>query len=177
MSVLRREKNLGQLIDAFGRIHRNFPGATLLIVGSGPEEANLKAQAERLGINEACRFLPSTSDVTPALYSIDIFVHPSLTEGMPNAVMEAMACGCMVIATRVGGCPELITHGVHGLLANPDDPDDLLAQMQIAITDPLRRVAMAGAAAARAQAEFSIAASARTLEQIYERHLARSQRS
>jgi glycosyltransferase involved in cell wall biosynthesis len=93
---------------------------------------------------------------------------------MPNAVLEAMACGCLVIATRTGGCAELIAHGVHGLLANRADVEDLLVQMRIAVGDPARREQMAAAAALRARDEFPIAASARRLEKIYESYLSNS---
>jgi len=174
VSVLRKEKNLGHLIAAFARVRPSVPAAKLLIVGSGPEEEQLKDQAVRLGLQDACVFLPSTADVAPALRSIDIFVSPSLTEGMPNGVIEAMACGCMVIASRTGGTPELITHGVHGLLAHPNDLDDLVFQLRNAIDDLEGRQRMAAAAAHRAAAEFSILTAARRLEEIYKRYLGAS---
>jgi glycosyltransferase involved in cell wall biosynthesis len=174
VSVLRKEKNLGLLLEAFARVRTTVAGVKLILIGSGPEEQNLKTQAAHLGLAEACHFMPTTTEVTRALHSIDIFVHPSLTEGMPNAVMEAMACGCTVIASRTGGCPELITHGLHGLLANPGDLADLLVQMRTAIGDPELCRQLAVAAAAHVRSEFSIAASARRLEQIYDRYLARA---
>jgi glycosyltransferase involved in cell wall biosynthesis len=176
VSVLRKEKNLGLLLEAVARVRISAPGVKMLLVGNGPEEERLKRQAVQLGLADACRFLPATTEVTRALHSIDIFVHPSLTEGLPNAVMEAMACGCGVIASRTGGCPELITHGVHGLLASPGDLDDLLVQLRTAIGDPELCRRLAAAASTRVRAEFSIAASARRLEQIYDRYLARSSR-
>ena len=89
--VLRPEKNLGQLLEAFAAVRRLRAGMKLLIVGSGPEREGLAAQAVALGLGDACVFLPSTSDVPAALHGIDIFVHPSISEGLPNGVMEAMA--------------------------------------------------------------------------------------
>lgn len=172
--VLRREKNLGQLLQAFARVRSQVPGAKLLLVGSGPEEDNLKAQAARLGIAPACCFVPTMKDVAPALRSIDIFVHPSLSEGSPNAVMEAMACGCAVIASRVGGCPELIEHGVHGILTNPRDLEDLTAHLAAALRDPEGTRRMAAAGCLRMRTQFSIDAAARRLESIYQRYISTS---
>lgn len=171
--VLRPEKNLGQLLEAFARVRGRAPGTRLLIVGSGPEEARLRAQARQLSLAEVCRFLPTTPNVAAELRGIDIFVHPSLSEGLPNAVMEAMASGCAVIASRVGGCPELIQHGVDGLLVKPGDLDDLAMQLGALIDDPVARAKLAAAATERMRRDFSLEASARRLEQIYESYLAR----
>ncbi len=175
--VLRREKNLGQLIEAFAKIRVHHTGLKLLIVGSGPEEQNLKDKARNSGLQEKdCVFLPTTVNVPRVLRSIDIFVHPSLSEGMPNAVMEAMACGCAVVATRVGGGPELIEHGVHGLLVDPGNGDQLSAAIETLTQSPDTRRAMGQAGAARIRSEFSIEASCRTIERIYRQALARLER-
>jgi len=174
--VLRPEKNLGQLIEVFGRIRLRRPAAKLLIVGSGPEEVALKAACARLGLGDSAIFLPTTSDVAPALRSIDIFVHPSLSEGMPNAVMEAMACGCAVVATRVGGTPELIEPGVHGLLVEPGDARALEAGIETLLQDAALREKMGTAASQRIRGEFSTEAAGRRLGEIYERYLAAASR-
>lgn len=170
--VLRPEKNLGQLLEAFARLRGRTPGMRLLMVGSGPEEARLRSLAQSLSLSEACRFLPSTPAVAALLRGIDIFVHPSLSEGLPNAVMEAMASGCAVVASRVGGCPELIEDGVDGLLVKPGDLNDLIAKLGALIDDPDLRAKLAAAATARIGREFSLHSSARRMEQIYEGYLA-----
>jgi len=172
--VLRPEKNLGQLLEAFARVRGRAAGMRLAIVGSGPEEARLRGLAQRLSLGEACLFLPSTPDVGPRLRSIDIFVHPSLSEGLPNAIMEAMASGCAVIASRVGGCPELIEHGVDGLLVDPGGLDGLTAALGALIDNPGARTKLAAAGTARIGREFSLQASARRLERIYEGYLTRA---
>jgi glycosyltransferase involved in cell wall biosynthesis len=169
--VLRAEKGLDRLLHAFAEVRNAVPDMKLLVVGSGPEEKALHELAAKLGIMPQCRFLPSTSEVTAALSSIDIFVHPSLTEGLPNAVMEAMACGCTVIASRVGGCPELIEQGVHGLLFSPENLGELIMALRTAIGQPELRQNMACAAATRIRERFSIAAAARRMSEIYERVL------
>ena len=171
--VLRPEKNLAQLLEAFAKVRAGVPGARLLIVGSGSEEQMLKSLAARLGLEQAAVFLPSTRDVAAAMRSIDIFVHPSLTEGMPNAVMEAMACGCSVIATRVGGSAELIEHGVHGLLVDPGDLAGLTTQIAAIVNDSALRLKLGAAAAHRMREEFSIDAASRKMEEIYTRFLSR----
>jgi len=172
--VLRPEKNLGQLLEAFARVRGRVPGLRLAVVGSGPEEARLRALAQRLSLGKACLFLPSDRDVAARLRGIDIFVHPSLSEGLPNAIMEAMASGCAVIASRVGGCPELIEHGVDGLLVTPGSLDDLTAALAGLIDDPGARTKLAAAGTARIGREFSLQASARRLERIYEGYLTRA---
>jgi glycosyltransferase involved in cell wall biosynthesis len=169
--VLRPEKNLGQLMEAFARVISESPGARLLLMGSGPEEANLKALASRLGLSEACCFVPSGADVRPAMRSIDIFVNVSLSEGLPNAVMEAMACGCCVIASKVGGCPELITHGTDGLLTKPLSLDDLTEQLLEAVRRADWRTRMGAAASERMRRDFSVAASVAKMQSIYQRYL------
>jgi glycosyltransferase involved in cell wall biosynthesis len=171
--VMRAEKNLGQLIEAFARLQPRIPRARLLLMGSGPEEPKLKALAARLGITDACCFMPSAADVRAALRSIDIFVHPSLSEGLPNSVMEAMACGCCVIASDVGGCPELIEHGVHGLLTPVGDLESLEGHIAAAAEQPELRRQMAQAAVQRMAQEFSVETSARRMGEIYERHLSK----
>lgn len=166
--VLRAGKGLTHLLEAFAQVRNAAPRMKLLIVGSGPEEEALRALACRLGIVTQCCFLPSTSEVTAALSSIDVFVHPSLSEGLPNAVMEAMACGCAVVASRVGGCPELIEHGTHGLLFAPGNLDELVSVLRTAIRQPELRRRMGAAAATRIREQFSIEAAARRMGQIYE---------
>jgi glycosyltransferase involved in cell wall biosynthesis len=171
--VLRAEKALNLLLKSFAEVRKAATGMKLLIVGSGPEEEALRALAGRLGITPQCCFLPSTAEVTAALSSIDIFVHPSLSEGLPNAVMEAMACGCAVAASRVGGCPELIEDGVQGLLFRPGDLDGMVAALRTLIAQPELRRKMADAASARIREQFSISASASRMSDIYERLLKR----
>ncbi len=104
---LRPEKGLDTLIASLAVIARDDAGARLLIVGSGPELGNLQKQAQSLGIADQCVFVPATDRVTPWLYVMDIFVLPSLSEAFSNSLMEAMACGCCVAASSVGGNPEL----------------------------------------------------------------------
>jgi glycosyltransferase involved in cell wall biosynthesis len=171
--VLRAEKNLGLLLEAFETVARNRPGIRLLIKGSGPEEPALRALAVSLNIGDKCVFQPSTPDVTRTLSAIDVFVLPSLTEGLSNALMEAMACGCCVIASAVGGLPELVSDGSTGLLFPSGDKDALTARLSEIVDDAGRRQALGAAARERMCREFSLAGAVRNMQEIYETMLSR----
>lgn len=166
--VLRKEKNLPLLLEAFQTVALNRPGIRLLITGSGPEEPALRALAATLGIESKCVFQASTPDVTGTLSAIDIFVLPSLTEGLSNALMEAMACGCCVIASAVGGLPELVSDGVTGLLFPSQDKDALTARLTEVIDDAARRQALGAEAAERMCRDFSLASAVQKMQRIYE---------
>jgi L-malate glycosyltransferase len=97
------------------------PGARFLIVGGGPLEHELIASASRLQLDRACLFVGARADVYDLISAMDIFVLPSLDEGIPMAVLEAMALGKPVVATSVGGLPEVVQHRVTGLLVAPGD--------------------------------------------------------
>jgi glycosyltransferase involved in cell wall biosynthesis len=167
--VLRPEKSIETLIDAFAKVRDLGPGLRLKIVGSGSELEALQCRAAPLG--SQCEFVPAVRDVTSVLSSIDIFVLPTRSEALSNSIMEAMACGCATVASRVGGNPELIEHGATGLLFEAGNVDDLAAQLRTLILDRSLRRKVAGAGAQRIHTEFSNAASARRMAGIYERYL------
>jgi glycosyltransferase involved in cell wall biosynthesis len=164
--ALRPEKRLEVLIRAFAKLSRR--DAVLVIVGSGPEERGLKALVSELGIGESCHFEPATSDVAGWLNQIDIFVLPSSTEAFSNSLMEAMACSCCVIATRVGGNPELIDHNENGSLFEVNNVNELASQLDAMLADPVRRKALGAAAAAKMASQFTYSHAAATMGQIYD---------
>lgn len=166
--ALRPEKDLATLIRAFAAIREEFPGLRLLIVGSGPEESPLKALADELKVTNACHFEPGTSEVVRWMRCIDIFVLPSLSEALSNSLMEAMACGCCPVASRVGGNPELVTPNETGLLFKPGSVMDLVSQLRILLTDTDARRRMAEASATRIHSEFTHHAASSQMAQIYE---------
>jgi glycosyltransferase involved in cell wall biosynthesis len=124
-------------------------------------------QSRDLGIQDFCQFEPSQSDVAPWLRRIDIFVTPSRTESFPNALLEAMACGCAPIGSNVGGIPELIDHGRTGLLFEPGSPEDLAVQLEQLIASDALRQSFAAAAAERARTRFSMQINVQTNQAIY----------
>ena len=148
VSMLRREKGLDTLLRAFARVKDLNPEMRLLLVGSGDMLPGLESLAQSLGIAARCSFEPAAKDVTPWLKTIDIFVLPSLSEALSNALMEAMACGCAVVASRVGGNPELVKDGETGLLFEKADVAGLAARLRLLIEDEALRRRLAGAAPA-----------------------------
>jgi glycosyltransferase involved in cell wall biosynthesis len=165
--ALRPEKDLGTLLRAFAEVKRMRPGLRLVLVGSGPERANVESLARELGLGEACVVEPATSRVADWLRAIDIFVLPSLSEALSNSLMEAMACGCCAVASRAGGNPELVSHGSTGLLFEPGDAAGLAAALRLLTENEELRTGMGRAAARRIHDEFSLEASARAMGEIY----------
>jgi glycosyltransferase involved in cell wall biosynthesis len=163
--ALRPEKGLDTLMRAFAQVHDR---AELLIVGSGPEEAKLRRLCAELGIEQDCHFEAATSQVAEWLSRIDIFVLPSRSEALSNSLMEAMACGCCPIASRVGGNPELIADGENGLLFAVDDVGQLAAQLGRLLDDGALRKRLATAAAETIRAKFTFPQAAAAMESIYE---------
>jgi glycosyltransferase involved in cell wall biosynthesis len=171
--VLRPEKNLALLLEAFQSVARDRPRVRLLITGSGSDELSLRALAVALEIDDKCVFQPSTPEVARTLSAIDIFVLTSLSEGLSNALMEAMACGCCVVASEVGGNPELISDGKTGLLFPSQDRSALVQKLKDMMDNPGRRGALATAAADRICREFSLQRAVRNMQEVYETMLSR----
>ncbi len=163
--ALRPEKGLDTLIRAFANV-RDL--ATLVIVGSGPEEARLHELAAELGISQDCHFEPATSQVAQWLSRMDIFVLPSRTEALSNALMEAMACSCCPVATAVGGNPELIDHESNGLLFPVDDVARLSAELRELLANAALRERLASAATETIRSKFTFPQAAAAMREIYE---------
>jgi glycosyltransferase involved in cell wall biosynthesis len=122
---LRQEKGHDTLIDAASIVLQRRPDAEFQIVGSGPLRSVLERQVHERGLGDRVRFLGERTDVPALLSSSDLFVLPSRSEASPNSVLEAMAAGLPIVATRVGGVPELIRSGVTGVLIEPGAPENL----------------------------------------------------
>lgn len=120
---LSREKGQEVLLRAFAAARPHLPTGRLVIVGDGPDRAALEALAHSLGIAERTRFTGFQRATADYYEAMDLLVLPSLSEGLPNAVLEAMALGTPVLATRVGGVGEIITHGANGWLVEPGRPE------------------------------------------------------
>ena len=119
---LEPRKGHDVLIDAAPEVLRRFPDATFVVVGDGPERANLEARAAAQGVAKAFTFAGYDEEIAVRLHDTDIFVLPSRTESFPNAVLEAMSAGLPIIASGVGGLLELIDDGRTGLLVPTGDP-------------------------------------------------------
>jgi glycosyltransferase involved in cell wall biosynthesis len=169
---LRPEKGLDTLLDAFAAVRELVPGMKLAIVGSGSCLETLQDRALALGILSDCVFEPGTPRVAEWLHGMDIFVLPSHSEALSNALMEAMACGCCVVASRVGGNPELVAHGETGMLFQARDTAGLAEVLRLLVRDPARRAELAGNAARLIHSRFSLAAAAQRMGEIYSALLA-----
>jgi glycosyltransferase involved in cell wall biosynthesis len=165
--ALRPEKDLPTLLRGFARARRARSGARLLLVGDGAAEGELRAVAAGLEIAAHCSFVPATPDVGAWLRAIDVFVLPSRTEALSNSLMEAMASGCCVVASRVGGNPELVRDGATGLLFEQGDAAGLARQIGRLIDDPALRERLAGTAADFVRENFSARISALRMAEIY----------
>jgi glycosyltransferase involved in cell wall biosynthesis len=172
--ALRSEKNVPLLQQAFAKVHTAHPELRLVIVGSGVELRSLQENAGRLGISGAVDFIPATPDVPTWLRKMDIFVLPSYSEAFSNALLEAMACGCAVIGSRVGGMPELTgSNEERGLLFPSGDAEALANQLERLITNDALRRELGDKAAKFAKESLSIEIAAARTGAMYERLLER----
>jgi glycosyltransferase involved in cell wall biosynthesis len=166
--VLRPEKALHLLQEAFARIRHLKLGMKLLLVGSGPELPRLQLNCLRLGIQDDCVLMPATSQVPQILRALDIFVLCSHSEAFSNTLLEAMACGCCAVGSRVGGTPELIGNDERGLLFRPGDAGDLAEKLITLIRNQQIQREFGIRAAEFARRKLSIEISARRMAEIYE---------
>jgi len=173
--VLRPEKALDLLQEAFARIRHLKPGMKLLLVGSGPELPRLQANSWRLGLQDDCVFVPATPLVPQFLRALDIFVLCSRSEAFSNTLLEAMACGCCAVGSRVGGTPELIGNDERGLLFRPADAGDLAEKLATLIGNESLRRKFGNRAAEFARTKLSIEIAAERMAEIYELMLRRKE--
>jgi glycosyltransferase involved in cell wall biosynthesis len=149
-------KDLGTLVEAFDSFRRARPDALLAIFGDGPQSDALKQRVERLGLGEQVRFLGYRSDVRQLLVGVDVYVNTSLSEGVSLTILEAMAAGLPVIATRVGGTPEVVLDGDTGVLVPPRSSERVADALLSLGADKTRRHAMGTAGRRRAEEKFTL---------------------
>lgn len=131
------------------------PPVTVDLLGDGPERAVLEAQVAEAGLDGVVQFQGQVTDVAAWLRRAQLAIHPAHEEGFPNAVLEAMASGLPVIATAVGGTPEVIRDGETGLLVPPSDPSALAAAIEKLASDPELRLRLGRAARQEIRTRFS----------------------
>jgi glycosyltransferase involved in cell wall biosynthesis len=153
---LYRVKGHRFLLEAMPELLRRWPKARLLVIGRGELEVALKEQAEELAIGTNVHFLGMRQDVPRLLSVLDVFVLPSLSEGLSLALLEAMVCGKPVVVTRVGGNPELVDHGRTGLLVQSEDAKDLADNLVKLLSDPEMMQQCGRQAAERVRQHFSV---------------------
>jgi glycosyltransferase involved in cell wall biosynthesis len=164
---LAPEKGLPFLIEAvaLGRA-RGLP-LDLVLVGEGPGRASLERDAERRGLADHVCFLGFQRHLETIYPAFDVFAMPSLEEASPMALLEAMACGCAVVASAVGGVPEILAGGRCGLLVEPSSPGALAGAFARLAAEPDLRRHLAAEARARILADYDLPAMIRRHEQLY----------
>jgi len=156
------------LIEAWVEVCRVVPGAVCVLVGEGPVRAALERASSDLGLRESIRFLGTRHDVPAVVAAADLLVHPSLEEGFSNAILEAMAAGKAVVATRVGGNPEAVLDGRTGVLVPPADPRALAGAVIDLLSDSGKRAAMGAAGRRRAAEVFPMEVMVDRYQQVYD---------
>jgi glycosyltransferase involved in cell wall biosynthesis len=159
------------LLEAMPELLRRWPKAVLLVIGRGELDVSLKEQVEQLAIGANVHFLGMRQDVPRLLSVLEAFVLPSLSEGLSLALLEAMASGKPVVATRVGGNPELIDHGRTGFLVQPEDARDLAANLVKLLSDPGMMQQFGRQGAERVRQRFSMGQMVDRYRDLYARSL------
>ncbi|WP_315776278.1 MULTISPECIES: glycosyltransferase [unclassified Bradyrhizobium] len=157
-TVARLHPSKGQqyLLRAFRLVRERYPGAVLWLVGDGECRAALEREADELGITTFVRFAGTRRDVRDILDAVDLFALPSLWEGMPNALMEAMAASRPVVASDVDAIRELVIHGKTGWMVRPGDADALARCMMDILADPARAADIGQAGLRHVREHFSL---------------------
>jgi glycosyltransferase involved in cell wall biosynthesis len=173
-SRLNRLKGIEYFLEAAALLAKSFEEVRFLIVGDSISDAyrvELEQFAAGLGLAERVVFTGFRSDVPELLSEVCVSVLPSLSEGLSNVVLEAMAAGVPIVATSVGGTPEMVEDGVTGLLVPPRDAAALAQAIGSLLGDPARGRSIGQAARRRVAERFSLEATVRETEQLYERLL------
>jgi len=166
------DKDQETLIRAFSLALTDHPDAELWIVGDGPRKPALEKLAHSLLPTGKVRFLPGQTDLRPLFAQATLFALSSRHEAFPNVALEAMAMGLPVVSTRVGGLPEMVTPGEHGLLVPPGNAPALAAAMSQLLADPEMCQSFGQAGRERVERDFSLAAMVRRHEEVFETLLA-----
>jgi sugar transferase (PEP-CTERM/EpsH1 system associated) len=173
MSVVKNQTNLA---EAFVHLVRSLPEwqarLRLVMIGDGPLRARSMSILEQGGVADLAWLPGERNDVPALMRSFDLFVLPSLAEGVSNTILEAMATGLPVVATRVGGNPELVQQGITGELVPAAQPQALADAIREYVVDPGRRLAHGRAARQLAEQQFSLTAMVSRYLSLYERMLA-----
>lgn len=161
-------KGVLDLVRAFAMVRAEVADVRLEIAGSGPEGLRLEHEIDVLGLAGAVKLLGWRSDLSQLLPSWDIFALASFDEGLPISALEAMAAGLPVVATAVGGVPELVSEGKTGFLVPRGDVDALAERLRVLLLNPERRLAMGAAGQVRAREEFSIERMVAAVAAVYD---------
>jgi glycosyltransferase involved in cell wall biosynthesis len=166
---LSREKAQIDLVAALQQLRQMRPSRAvrLIMVGDGPERSRIAQAGESAGLGSSVVFAGQRGDVRPYYEAADVLAIPSLSEGSPNVLLEAMAFGIPVVATWVGGIPEIVTHGETALLVPPRSPQAMAEAIDVLLSNPGTAVSLAEKARRRVERDYSPQARANSLIEIY----------
>jgi sugar transferase (PEP-CTERM/EpsH1 system associated) len=165
-------KDFGTLLRAAALVVRALPGFQLDIIGDGPCRRELEELNASLGLGTRVRFLGEQEHIRHLLATADLFALASTSEGLSMSILEALASGLPVVATKVGGNPEVVADGSTGFLVPPADPASLASALLRVLSDPQRLVSMGRAAREGAERHFDLRDVAARYEELYRQHLA-----
>lgn len=164
-------KGHGHAIDALAQLKPRHPRLHLAISGRGDLEASLRERARERGVADRVHLLGLRADVPAVLAAADLFVLPSLSEGLPLALLEAMFAGCPIVATDVGQVRVALANGIAGVLVEPGDSAALAAGIDRMLADPTEARRLGGVAALRAAGEYDLARMVQRYVAVYEKAL------
>jgi glycosyltransferase involved in cell wall biosynthesis len=164
---LAHQKGLEFLVQAAEMLRPRFPDLKILIVGEGSEQAALQEMVDRAGLQENVRLLGLRMDIPDLLALFDIYALPSRWEGLPMAILEAMAAGLPIVGSAVGGVPTAVREGVNGFLVEPEDAASLAGALERLLNDPNLRRRMGEAGRKRYEASFTARQMTRRYEKLY----------
>jgi L-malate glycosyltransferase len=170
------QKRVHDWIAAARLVHERHPETRFLWVGEGPQRQELLDAAAGAGLQDVVHLSGVQADVRPFLAVMDVYMMSSAFEGLPVALLEAMAMGCAPVCTAVGGIPEVIRPGNNGIITDPGAPDQLARGVGELLDDAERRMAVSAAARRTVECEFSVERMTHEVEDIYLRTLRRPPR-
>jgi glycosyltransferase involved in cell wall biosynthesis len=169
VAQLIERKGHRHLLKAIPKILERYPRVRFLLFGQGPLEQEIRAQVGRAGLEGQVRLVGFREDLERMLPCLDLLVHPAEREGLGVSLLQAAACEVPIVASAVGGIPEVVRQGLNGYLVPPADPDAIAQAVLQLLQAPERARAMGQAGRALVDAEFSIAAMVRGNLRVYQR--------
>lgn len=166
---LTEQKGVDYLLQAMPAILAAHPHTTLVVAGEGPLEQALRERTRQLNIEGRVRFIGARTDMNEVIRLFDVYVMPSLWEGLPMVLLEAMAAGCAIVATDVGGNSTAVAHDANGLLVPPADPAALVGAVVRLLSDAPLRARFSAAGMALFDRQFDAARMTRQYEALYRR--------
>jgi glycosyltransferase involved in cell wall biosynthesis len=166
IAVFRFQKRLDLWLEIAAEILKHEPQTHFILVGDGPLKQMLETKRQQLGLEKHVHFAGVQTEVRPYLAAFDLYMMSSVFEGLPIALLEAMASGCAVITTDAGGIKEVIRHETDGLLCQ-DEPMKLVNFAQRLIRDPQQRQVLAAQGRKRIESSFSLEKMVKELEAVY----------